>query len=190
MHVHPTKDAQRSIDLKSLTDHLMLRGIDLPILIRFSDILKHRLQDIHDAFQAAIAQHGYQGRYACVYPDQGQPAAAGRRGGAQLRPAVRLRPRGRAPSPNCWRWWRWRPTTRRSSATASRTPSSSRWRCWPRRSAARSSRSSRSTRELALILEYAAKVGVRPKIGMRVKLAVARQRARGSRRAATARSSA
>ena len=68
VHVHPAKDPQNSIDLKSLTDDLMLRGIDLPILIRFSDILKHRLQDIHDAFQAAIAQHGYQGRYACVYP--------------------------------------------------------------------------------------------------------------------------
>ncbi|MCX6543999.1 MAG: biosynthetic arginine decarboxylase [Acidobacteria bacterium] len=68
VHVHPAKDPQNSIDLKSLTDDLVLRGIDLPILIRFSDILKHRLQDIHDAFQAAIAQHGYQGRYACVYP--------------------------------------------------------------------------------------------------------------------------
>lgn len=68
VHVHPAKDPQNSIDLKSLTDDLMLRGIDLPILIRFTDILKHRLQDIHDAFQAAIAQHGYQGRYAFVYP--------------------------------------------------------------------------------------------------------------------------
>jgi arginine decarboxylase len=66
--VHPAKEPQNSIDLKSLTDDLMLRGIDLPILIRFTDILKHRLQDIHDAFHAAIAQHGYQGRYACVYP--------------------------------------------------------------------------------------------------------------------------
>jgi len=68
VHVHPAKEPQNSIDLKSLTDDLMLRGIDLPILIRFTDILKHRLQDIHDAFHAAIAQHGYQGRYACVYP--------------------------------------------------------------------------------------------------------------------------
>jgi arginine decarboxylase len=68
VHVHPAKEPQNFIDLKSLTDDLILRGIDLPILIRFTDILKHRLQDIHDAFQAAIAQHGYQGRYACVYP--------------------------------------------------------------------------------------------------------------------------
>jgi arginine decarboxylase len=40
----------------------------LPLLIRFRDILKHRLKDIHDAFAAAIAQHQYTGRYSCVYP--------------------------------------------------------------------------------------------------------------------------
>ena len=40
----------RAIDLKQLVDRLQLRGIDLPILIRFTDILKHRLGEIHDAF--------------------------------------------------------------------------------------------------------------------------------------------
>ena len=38
--VHPDKDPSRSIDLKQLIDHLQLRGIDLPILIRFAEILK------------------------------------------------------------------------------------------------------------------------------------------------------
>src|SRR5215218_8712567 len=66
--VHPTKDPARSIDLKQLTDHLLLRGIQLPVLIRFRDILRHRVGDIHNAFRAAIAQHGYEGRYVCVYP--------------------------------------------------------------------------------------------------------------------------
>ena len=66
--VHPTKDPARSIDLKQLTDHLMLRGIGLPVLIRFTDILRHRIGDIHNAFQSAINQHNYDGRYVCVYP--------------------------------------------------------------------------------------------------------------------------
>ena len=66
--VHPTKDASRSIDLKELVDHLGLRGINLPTLIRFRDILQHRLQDIHEAFQRAMAQHEYSGKYICVYP--------------------------------------------------------------------------------------------------------------------------
>jgi arginine decarboxylase len=66
--VHPTKDPARSIDLKQFTDHLMLRGIGLPILIRFRDILQHRVADIHNAFASAITQHQYNGRYICVYP--------------------------------------------------------------------------------------------------------------------------
>jgi arginine decarboxylase len=68
VRVHPTKEPGHSIDLKQLVDHLQLRGIHLPVLIRFRDVLRHRLRDIHDAFQAAIAQHDYSGRYICVYP--------------------------------------------------------------------------------------------------------------------------
>ena len=33
--VHPDKDPARAIDLKELVDNLQLRGISLPILIRF-----------------------------------------------------------------------------------------------------------------------------------------------------------
>ncbi len=68
LHVHPTKDPARSVDLKRLIDRLQLRGLAVPILIRFTDILKHRLGEIHAAFQQAITQHQYQGRYRCVYP--------------------------------------------------------------------------------------------------------------------------
>ncbi|MEO8594532.1 MAG: biosynthetic arginine decarboxylase [Candidatus Solibacter sp.] len=66
--VHPEKEAARSIDLKQLVDTLVLRGINLPILIRFADILKHRLGEIHNAFETAINEHKYQGGYCCVYP--------------------------------------------------------------------------------------------------------------------------
>ena len=66
--VHPDKDPARSLDLKKLVDTLILRGISLPILIRFTEILKHRLSEIHAAFQTAIAEHKYNGRYCCVYP--------------------------------------------------------------------------------------------------------------------------
>jgi arginine decarboxylase len=66
--VHPGKDASRGIDLKELVDTLVLRGIFLPILIRFGEILRHRLGEIHQAFQGAIAEHGYRGGYRCVYP--------------------------------------------------------------------------------------------------------------------------
>jgi len=68
VRVHPEKDAARSTDLKELVDTLVLRGISLPILVRFADILKHRLEELHSAFQTAIAEHKYQGGYTCVYP--------------------------------------------------------------------------------------------------------------------------
>ncbi|MGD0500050.1 MAG: biosynthetic arginine decarboxylase [Bryobacteraceae bacterium] len=68
VRVHPEKDPARWIDLKELVDTLVLRGIDLPILIRFADILKHRLAELQGAFQTAIAEHKYQGGYCCVYP--------------------------------------------------------------------------------------------------------------------------
>ena len=66
--VHPTKEPSRGIDLRELAEKLELRGISLPILIRFAEILKHRLGELHDAFASAIAEHGYQGSYCCVYP--------------------------------------------------------------------------------------------------------------------------
>jgi arginine decarboxylase len=68
VQVHPTKDPAAAIDLKELIDRLQLRGIHLPVLVRFTDILRHRLGEIHAAFQSAIAQNQYQGAYNCVYP--------------------------------------------------------------------------------------------------------------------------
>jgi arginine decarboxylase len=66
--VHPFKDPERAIDLKELVDQLQTRGIQLPILLRFTDILRHRVGEIHEAFQTAIKEFDYQGSYICVYP--------------------------------------------------------------------------------------------------------------------------
>src|SRR6516225_4378816 len=66
--VHPNKRPEQAIDLKDLVDQLQTRGIQLPILLRFTDILRHRVGEIQDAFRAAIQEFGYQGRYCCVYP--------------------------------------------------------------------------------------------------------------------------
>src|ERR1700757_1670022 len=68
VRVHPEKGPGVLVCPKQLVDPLVLRGINLPILIRFADILKHRLGEIHDAFVTAIADHRYQGGYCCVYP--------------------------------------------------------------------------------------------------------------------------
>ncbi|MCL4782750.1 MAG: biosynthetic arginine decarboxylase [Bryobacterales bacterium] len=66
--VHPEKDPVRYIDIKQLVDRLQLRGISLPILLRFTEILGHRLREIQEAFGNSINEFGYKGGYACVYP--------------------------------------------------------------------------------------------------------------------------
>lgn len=66
--VHPDKRPDRAIDLKELVDQLQLRGIQLPILLRFTDILRHRVGEIADAFRAAMTEFAYEGNYCCVYP--------------------------------------------------------------------------------------------------------------------------
>lgn len=66
--VHPGKDPQHAIDLKELVDQLQTRGIQLPILLRFTDILRHRVGEIHEAFRDAIREFDYKGNYCCVYP--------------------------------------------------------------------------------------------------------------------------
>ncbi len=66
--VHPTREPGRHVDLKSLVDTLVLRGIDPPILLRFPEILGNQLKELRDVFHSAIAEHNYKGSYRCVYP--------------------------------------------------------------------------------------------------------------------------
>src|SRR5947209_13661256 len=66
--VHPNKRPEQSIDLKNLVDQLQARGIQLPILLRFTDILRHRVGEIQEAFRTAITEYDYKGPYCCVYP--------------------------------------------------------------------------------------------------------------------------
>ena len=66
--VNPDKRPDHAIDLKDLIDQLQLRGIQLPILLRFTDILRHRVGEIAEAFKSAMTEYGYTGQYCCVYP--------------------------------------------------------------------------------------------------------------------------
>jgi arginine decarboxylase len=49
-------------------DDLRNRGLNLPLLIRFSDILRRRVEQLCGAFQQAIAENDYKGAYRGVYP--------------------------------------------------------------------------------------------------------------------------
>jgi arginine decarboxylase len=66
--VRPQADAGTEIDLFEVVQGLRERDLTPPLLIRFSDILAHRLRTLRDAFQTAIAENEYEGRYVAVYP--------------------------------------------------------------------------------------------------------------------------
>lgn len=66
--VHPTKDGASRIDLHEVVGGLRERGIHTPVLLRFNDLLDHRLREIRRAFDDSMTEQGYVGGYCCVYP--------------------------------------------------------------------------------------------------------------------------
>jgi arginine decarboxylase len=68
MLVHPGGPDAPSIDLKELVDEVRERGIGLPLLIRFSEIIRARVVELNEAFGRAMSEYGYQGLYRGVYP--------------------------------------------------------------------------------------------------------------------------
>jgi arginine decarboxylase len=66
--VMPRKSIEQPIDLYEIVSGLKERGIHTPVLLRFNDILDHRLREIRKAFDDAIAEQSYTGGYSCVYP--------------------------------------------------------------------------------------------------------------------------
>ncbi len=66
--VTPNGHPAHHIDLMALVDDLRDRDIEPPLLLRFSDILRHRITQLADAFTRAIDELEYQGTYQAVYP--------------------------------------------------------------------------------------------------------------------------
>ncbi|MGC1309826.1 MAG: biosynthetic arginine decarboxylase [Phormidesmis sp.] len=66
--VSPLGDRGGSLDLKELVEGLKQRDFQLPLLIRFSEILEDRLQRINACFAKAIARYSYDGVYQGVFP--------------------------------------------------------------------------------------------------------------------------
>lgn len=66
--VSPKGDRGGSLDLVDLVHGLQKRNLQLPILIRFSDILADRIERLNACFAKAIARYSYEGRYKGVFP--------------------------------------------------------------------------------------------------------------------------
>ncbi|HTC23319.1 MAG TPA: biosynthetic arginine decarboxylase, partial [Gemmatimonadales bacterium] len=66
--VHPDGNPKRGLDLYQLALDLSAQGVGLPLLLRFSDILRSRIQALASQFESAIKEFGYDGKYTTVYP--------------------------------------------------------------------------------------------------------------------------
>lgn len=66
--VAPLKEAGRSIAVVDVIEDALEQGLHFPMLIRFQDLLRNRVERINDAFNTAIEEFGYQGKYRGVYP--------------------------------------------------------------------------------------------------------------------------
>lgn len=66
--VRPNRDEEREVDLYTLVHQLSDKGLDLPLLVRFPDILQNRVKRLCAAFDAAIADIGYGNHYTAIYP--------------------------------------------------------------------------------------------------------------------------
>lgn len=66
--VHPRQGQGPGIDLTKVVEEVTSRGLELPLLIRFQDIIRHRVIQLNEAFKRAIEEAGYRGVYRGVYP--------------------------------------------------------------------------------------------------------------------------
>ncbi len=64
----PVKDQGPGLSIHEVLQDAMTRGWRTPLLVRFQDLLRHRVKTINEAFAGAITDLGYQGRYRGVFP--------------------------------------------------------------------------------------------------------------------------
>src|SRR5271168_2841306 len=64
----PLQDAGATVDLTDVIEEAKGRGLKFPLLIRFQDILRHRVEAINQAFAGAIAEFNYHNTYRGVFP--------------------------------------------------------------------------------------------------------------------------
>ncbi len=70
----PSAQDARNVDLKGLVDHLVKdKKLQLPILLRFPQILTNQLRILTGAYRDAIEQFGYQGKHYPVFPMKVNP---------------------------------------------------------------------------------------------------------------------
>ena len=68
MAVHAHDEQETALDIAVIVDEIRRRGVKLPVLIRFQDILSAQVRRLNEAFAHAISESGYGNVYRGVYP--------------------------------------------------------------------------------------------------------------------------
>ncbi len=64
----PLQENGGSIDIMEVVNEARKRGLGFPLVIRFQDLLRHRVESVNRAFQNAIAEFDYKNQYRGVFP--------------------------------------------------------------------------------------------------------------------------
>src|SRR3954452_7913075 len=64
----PLRDAGIAVDITDVIEEAKGRSLRFPLLIRFQDILRHRVEALNNAFRNSIKEFNYQGQYRGVFP--------------------------------------------------------------------------------------------------------------------------
>ena len=64
----PLQEKGCAVDLTDVAEEARARGLKFPLLVRFQDILRHRVDALNQAFRNSISEYSYQGKYRGVFP--------------------------------------------------------------------------------------------------------------------------
>ena len=64
----PLQEKGGAIDLLEVVNEARARGLGFPLVVRFQDLLRHRVEAVNCAFQNAMTEFGYKNSYRGVFP--------------------------------------------------------------------------------------------------------------------------
>ena len=66
--VRPLQEKGGSIDILEVVNEARARGLGFPLVIRFQDLLRHRVEAVNCAFKKAMEEFNYRNHYRGVFP--------------------------------------------------------------------------------------------------------------------------
>src|SRR5881394_1146303 len=66
--VRPLQEKGGAIDILEVVNEARERGLGFPLVLRFQDLLRHRVESVNRVFQDAIKEFGYRNQYRGVFP--------------------------------------------------------------------------------------------------------------------------